>query len=52
MGHRMLEPEFNFRSRMKLFVFGKNVTGLLEKTKQYHASNAQMQICQEIKVAK
>jgi len=57
MGHRMLEPEFNFRSRIKLFVFGKDVTGLLEKTKQYHAPNAQNanlprdQSCQVIIVA-
>jgi hypothetical protein len=52
MGHRMVEPESNFRSRMKQFVFEKDVTGLLEKTKQYHIKHAPMQICQEIKVAK
>jgi hypothetical protein len=32
MEHRMMEPESDFRSRMKQFVFGKDVTGLLEKT--------------------
>jgi hypothetical protein len=46
----MMEPEFNFPGRMNQFVIGKDVTGLLEKTKKcQHTSQCKFaKVCQGI----